>query len=95
MPLGPDSPISITITMITRSDCPSCRALLNELAPLREMSYILIRVVDVEREKLPHYAQGSIVPATYIGENLWRFGKYPRKALEERLRREIHIPDVE
>lgn len=95
MPQSLGAQVPVNVTMITRSDCPSCRDLLDELASLRNMSYILLNVVNVDLEKLPPYAQGTIVPATYIGEKLWRFGKYPRKVLEERLRREIHIPDVE
>ena len=95
MSQSPDAPVPVNVTMIARSDCPTCRDLLDELAPLRNMSYIQLNVVNVDQEELPPYAQGTIVPATYIGEKLWRFGKYPRKALEERLRREIHIPDME
>ena len=95
MQQSPEAPIPITVTLIARSDCSTCRNLLDELAPLRNMSYIQLNVVNVDQEKLPPYAQGTIVPATYIGEKLWRFGKYPRKALEERLRREILIPHVE
>ena len=92
MPQSPSAPLPVNVTMIARSNCPTCHDLLDELASLRNMSYIQLNVVNVDLEKLPSYAQGTIVPATYIGEKLWRFGKYPREALEERLRREVPIP---
>ena len=95
MPQSPGAPVPVNVTMIARSDCPVCSDLLDELAPLRNMSYIQLHVVNVDQEKLPHYAQGAIVPATYIGEKLWRFGKYPSKTLEERLRRESRIPRLD
>ncbi len=95
MPQSPGAQVPVNVTMIARSDCPTCRDLLDELAPLRNMSYILLNVVNVDLEKLPPFAQDTIVPATYIGEKLWRFGKYPRKALKKRLLREVHTPHVD
>jgi hypothetical protein len=48
-----------------------------------------LRVVDISEESLPSFAQGIIVPATYIGERLWRYGKFSRQTLEERLLQEV------
>ena len=64
--------------------------LLVELEPLRKLTYVAFKVVDVSRENPPHYAQAFIVPATYIGERLWRYGRFPQQALHIRLQQEIN-----
>lgn len=41
--------------------------------------------VNLTNEDLPAFAQGVIVPATYIGNSLWRYGVYPVQRLIERI----------
>ncbi|MCH7575361.1 MAG: hypothetical protein IIA59_09585 [Candidatus Marinimicrobia bacterium] len=41
--------------------------------------------MNLTTDDLPAFAQGVIVPATYIGNNLWRYGVYPVRRLMERI----------
>ncbi|UCD39108.1 MAG: hypothetical protein JSW54_06410 [Fidelibacterota bacterium] len=85
----PESQSPTLITLICRSGCKSCRELLEELEPMRGVPGIRLKVVDVGLEQPPAYAQAFIVPATYIGERLWRYGKFSRQELEGRLQRPV------
>ena len=89
MQSGNSVPSAITITLICRSDCPVSRALITELASVNADTRIRFHIVDVCLEPPPPFAQEFIVPATYLGEKLWRHGKYTRDQLIKRLAAEV------
>ncbi|UCH09330.1 MAG: hypothetical protein JSU61_08810 [Fidelibacterota bacterium] len=81
------------VTVISRNDCASCQELIQELKTMKNGLAAQFEVIDMDRESPPSFAQGIIIPATYIGERLWRYGKYSKQALAERLQREVDNAD--
>ena len=79
------SPISVTVTLLSQPDCPTCKDLLVELEPLRRGQGIRFDVIDLSVTSPPDFAQTIIVPATYVDGQLWRHGMFPRQELAERL----------
>ncbi len=82
------SPLLI-ITLISSNECSDCHDLFPELYFLHNIPFLQLDICDVNCEEIPDFAQGYIVPATYIGKSLWRYGKYSRGQLLERIGREI------
>lgn len=82
------------VTLIYRSDCRTSRNLLREVSGLYSYPGILFRVVDLIGESPPPFVQGHVVPATYIGERLWRHGKFTWQVLEKRLRQELNESEI-
>lgn len=83
---GPRPKISVTV--ISSSKCNTSRQLINDLAPLVSTAAFTIDIFDVITDQLPDFAQSFIVPATYIGSTLWRYGRYPLELLEARVVKE-------
>lgn len=79
----------LIITLIRSNTCDECTELLLELKFLQDIPFLRLETYDVSFEKIPDFAQGYIVPATYVGKSLWRYGKYSRGQLLERIGREI------
>ncbi|MEE9162389.1 MAG: glutaredoxin family protein [Candidatus Neomarinimicrobiota bacterium] len=86
--VGPRIPVPVTL--LWHPECPTCQDLLVELEPLRSAPEVRIEVIDITAQATPAFAQPLIVPATYVGKQLWRYGKFPLQALRRRLRRELH-----
>lgn len=79
----------LIITVIRSNGCGDCNDLLLGLEFLQDIPFLQLECYDVTTQEIPDFAQGYIVPATYVGKNLWRFGKYSRGQLLERIGREI------
>ena len=93
-PMGgnPEYPFPVTVTLLCRPRCLSCQELLAELEPMRAGSAVRFQVIDLSDQEPPPFAQPFVVPATYVGDKLWRYGTYPLKELREHLRRETGRP---
>ena len=85
--VGPRIPVPVTL--LWHPECQTCQDLLAELEPLRSAPEVRIRMIDISAQTTPAFAQPLIVPATYVGQQLWRYGKFPLQALRRRLRREL------
>ncbi len=85
MPAGKPVPSTVTVTLIIRDDCEACAVLVKDLEPSSSGAGVIIKQVNLTTDDLPAFAQGVIVPATYIGNNLWRYGVYPVRRLMERI----------
>jgi len=81
-------PTPVTVTLLHRSGCPTCQELLAELEPMRSGSEVRFDVIDISAYEPPPFAQPFVVPATYVGDELWRHGAYPLSELRARLRLE-------
>ena len=64
---------STVVTLIVRDDCEACAGLIQDLEPGLSAAGVVMKQVNLTNEDLPAFAQGVIVPATYIGNNLWRY----------------------
>lgn len=91
MPENNNSPPLLIITLIRSNSCDECTELLLKLKYLRDIPFLKLETYDVSIEKIPDFTQGYIVPATYVGKSLWRYGKYSREQLLKRIGREIDI----
>ncbi len=78
----------VTVTLLHRPYCPSCEDLLAELEPMRSGSEVRFDVIDISAHEPPPFAQPFVVPATYVGDQLWRYGAYPVSELHARLQLE-------
>lgn len=78
----------VSVTVITSSKCSASRQLIDDLAVLISTAAFKIDIFDVMTDQIPDFAQSLIVPATYIGETLWRYGRYPLNSLEARVVKE-------
>jgi len=76
---------SFDVTLLVRDDCPTCVGLIDRLMDFVGELRIDLRTVNLNTAEPPPYAQGVIVPATYIGERLWRYGAYAVQELADRL----------
>ena len=81
-------PTLVTVTLLHRPRCPSCQELLAELEPMRTGSEVRFDVIDISAHEPPPFAQPFVVPATYVGDGLWRYGTYPLSELHARLQLE-------
>ena len=77
--------LSSVVTLLIRDDCPTCRALLSDLWDFVGDLRIDLQTINLNTTEPPSHAQGVIVPATYIGEKLWRYGAYALQELADRL----------
>ena len=77
--------LSSIVTLLIRDDCPTCRALLSDLWDFVGDLRIDLQTINLNTTEPPSHAQGVIVPATYIGEKLWRYGAYALQELADRL----------
>lgn len=87
---------NIAVTVIYSSNCNTSRQLIDELVPLIDGSSFPITVFDVVTDQVPDFAQSFIVPATYVGKTLWRYGRYPMESLQVRVAKEQsdQSPDI-
>lgn len=76
---------SSAITILIRDDCPTCAELLGGLRDFFGDLPTGLQTINLNTTEPPPYAQGVIVPATYIGGQLWRYGAYARQELAARL----------
>jgi hypothetical protein len=88
-------PAPIFVTLLYRRDCSSSRSLVERVSAFRDMSHIRLRLVEVDRDILPPFAQGFVVPATYIGARLWRYGSYSCEELAARVQWELKTREMD
>ena len=88
MSAGKPDPSTVTVTLIIRNSCGACAELLKEIKPNLPAAGVIFKQVNLTTDELPAFAQGVIVPATYIGNTLWRYGVYPAEGLTKRIETE-------
>lgn len=80
----------IPVTLLVRDDCNTCADLLNELRSLPDGEEFTVETINLNKDEPPSFATGTIVPATYVREQLWRYGLYSHHNLHDRLIREYN-----